>query len=311
MADEHDRPESGETSPEPSHFPGPSIWPFGFALGVAVALVGLIVSWPAAAVGVAIAVVFGILWIREATRELRAAPEPEPPRAEVATEDEDEDEADEHHYTRNVFLAGATLGLGAAIGAVVTLPVIGFAVIPAFVGQESDPVDLGPLDGYPEGQWMVTKFNLVPDEPEAVVARSAYIRNNGQMSDGQPSFTILSNRCVHLGCPVQPTGLTEENKEIETKAGKVQLASTAPSGFTCPCHGGAYDLEGNRVAGPPVRALDRYTYSIVDGNLMLGQLFSVGEVEGTGADAEMQTYKHQDPGTHVDGPEQYFYPYVP
>ena len=309
MADEHDLPESGENGPESSHFPGPSIWPFAFALGVAVALVGLIISWPVAAVGGIIALVFGILWIREATRDMRAEPEPEAPRAAVVVEEEDE--PDEHHYTRNVFLGAATLGIGAAIGAVVTLPVLGFAVAPAFVGQESDPVDVGPLDGYPEGQWMITKFNLVPDEAESVVARTAYIRNNGLMDDGQPSVTILSNRCVHLGCPVQPTGLTEDTEKIETEAGTIERAPSAPSGFACPCHGGAYDLEGNRVAGPPVRALDRYSYSIVDGNLVLGQLFSVSEVNGTGAEAEMTTYKHQDPGTHVDGPEQLFYPYVP
>ena len=31
-----------------------------------------------------------------------------------------------------------------------------------------------------------------------------------------------------------------------------------PAGFGCPCHGGAYDTEGNRTAGPPVRSLDRF-----------------------------------------------------
>ena len=32
------------------------------------------------------------------------------------------------------------------------------------------------------------------------------------MKDGEPSFTILYSRCVHLGCPVQPNGpIDEEN----------------------------------------------------------------------------------------------------
>ena len=52
------------------------------------------------------------------------------------------------------------------------------------------------------------------------------------------------------------------------------------SGFQCPCHGGAYDAEGNRVAGPPVRALDRYEFMIKNGNLVLGKRYSVGKVEG-------------------------------
>jgi menaquinol-cytochrome c reductase iron-sulfur subunit len=294
--------DDGERRDE-SSFPGPSIWPFGFALGVAVALVGLIVSWPAAAVGAAVALVCGFFWIREATRGAAEAPAPAA-AAETA-------EATAESYPRSVFLEGATIGLGAAIGVVVTLPIIGFAVAPAFTGQESEHVDVGPLDTYPEGEWRITKFDSIPGAPADVVRRTAYIRNNGQTSEGQPSFTILSNRCVHLGCPVQPTGLTDEPVEVETEDGTIDVAPAAPSGWACPCHGGAYDLEGNRVAGPPVRALDRYEYSIVEGQLVLGQLYAVGEVEGTGADAVMVAYKHQDPGTHVDGPEQLFYPYVP
>ena len=35
-----------------------------------------------------------------------------------------------------------------------------------------------------------------------VAGRTAYVRYNGEL-EGEPSFTILSNRCVHLGCPVQ------------------------------------------------------------------------------------------------------------
>ena len=90
------------------------------------------------------------------------------------------------------------------------------------------------------------------------------------------------------------------------------LTPTQPSGYGCPCHGGAYDVEGNRVAGPPVRALDRYEFSIIDGNLWLGQPYSVAEVEGTGRRrGDRQVPALADPGVHVDGPEQYLYPIVP
>ena len=170
------------------------------------------------------------------------------------------DEPDEDYtegpavYTRSVFLEASTLGIGALIGGIVTLPVWA-AVLPAFVDQEYEPVDVGPVENFPEGQWVVTKFVSRQDQPEDVSRRTAYIRNNGEQ-DGQPSFTIISNRCVHLGCPVQPTGLTEDPREVETEAGIVEVAATNPSGFACPCHGGAAcDTEGNRVAGPPVRSL--------------------------------------------------------
>ena len=60
--------------------------------------------------------------------------------------------------------------------------------------------------------------------------------------------------------------------------------------------------------GPPVRSLDRYAFSIRDGNLWLGKHFSVGTVEGTGADAKISRYRQAYPGVHVDGIERWLYP---
>ena len=138
------------------------------------------------------------------------------------------------------------------------------------------------------------------------------MRNNGFLND-VPSFTIISNRCAHLGCPTQPGGptQTEDATEVDTDSGLVKLIPSQPSGFLCPCHGGAYDIEGNRTAGPPVRGLDRYLYSIVNGNLVLGQRYSVGKVDGTGAEARIVGYTRYDPGQHVDGPTDWLYPISP
>ena len=33
-------------------------------------------------------------------------------------------------------------------------------------------------------------------------------------------------------------------------------------GFQCPCHGGAYNKDGQRIAGPPIRPLDRFQWEI-------------------------------------------------
>ncbi len=311
MADELDRPgETPEHEDPEAHLPAPTIWPFAFAGAVALILLGLIISPWATALGIVLAVVFGFLWIRQVTREVRAEPEPvEQPVATLAEPAEEEGEEGPARFERSKFLEGATIGMGAAIGAIVTLPVLGFAVAPAFVGQEFPDVDLGPLDNYPEGQWQIATFtsNL---EDGAVSRRTAFVRYNG-LTDNVPSFSVLSNRCVHLGCPTQPQGPPGEPTEIETTMGPVELTPTQPSGYGCPCHGGAYDVEGNRTAGPPVRALDRYEFSIIEGSLWLGQPYSVAEVEGEGADAVIVKYDPADPGVHVDGPEQVFYPYVP
>ena len=310
MADEHERPgeQPAPHDAEPEH-PSPSIWPFAFAGGLALVLVGLIVSWQIAAIGAVIAVVFGILWIWDVTREVRRVPRPEPEPAPVSELAVPEEPVEAERYPRARFLEGATLGVGALIGGLVTLPALGFMVAPAFVGQEYDPVDLGPLENFPQGQFFIVKFFSKPDEGD-VGKRTAFVRNNGDVN-GSPSFTIISNRCVHLGCPTQPQGPPGDEREVKTSMRPVRLTPTQVSGFSCPCHGGAYSKEGNRVAGPPVRALDRYQYSIRDGSLWLDTPYSVGEVKGEGAEAEIIAYRLADPGQHVDGPEQVFYPYVP
>jgi Rieske Fe-S protein len=202
----------------------------------------------------------------------------------------------------------STLGIGALIGGIVTVPALGFMIAPAFVDQEYDEVDLGPLANFPQSEWVTATFQSNPNERGSVSKRTAFIRNNG-VADGVPSLTIISNRCVHMGCPTQPGGLLQKPNEVQTDSGRVTLRVTQGlSGFTCPCHGGAYDNEGNRTAGPPVRALDRYQFSIRNGNLILGKPYAVGSVKGEGSEAQIKSYGVQDPGQHVDGPEQVFYP---
>jgi hypothetical protein len=99
--------------------------------------------------------------------------------------------------------------------------------------------------------------------------------------------------------------------KAHTLTGPVESQSVIPAGYGCPCHGGQYDTEGNRVAGPPVRALDRYGFNVVNNRLILLGPYSVAKVVGTGAQAQIYKYKEAGPGEHVDGPEQWFYPLQP
>lgn len=55
--------------------------------------------------------------------------------------------------------------------------------------------------------------------------------------DGDKTVHALSGTCTHLGCQVR--------WDAETTR------------FRCPCHGGAFDAQGNVVEGPPPRPLDR------------------------------------------------------
>jgi quinol---cytochrome c reductase iron-sulfur subunit, bacillus type len=286
------------------HVPTPSLWPIGFAIGVACVLVGLVVSVPALIVGALIALVFGFLWVRDlfATHPVTSATEgmDEPRVATVADTGASVDRA--------TFLSLATIGVNGLIGVGLTLPVLGFAVLPSFMGEgvETYEIDLGPISNFPEGEYVIATFLESPEQGE-VSRRTAFIRNNGRTEDGTPSFTALYSRCVHLGCPVQPNGPIDEDAKKEVNG--VELRPVLAASFGCPCHGGLYDSEGNRNAGPPVRSLDRFEFSIRDGNLILGRIFSVGTVEGTGAKARISKYYKAYPGVHVDGVERILYPF--
>jgi Rieske Fe-S protein len=304
---------------EQPHAPPPTLWPVGFAVGIAILLTGLVVGWAIVVLGAALALVFGFLCVRDLRTE--GAPVPPPgedvetrpgaapavtgagPALPLATEEEVE------RFPRSKFLEGATLGLGGVIGGLVTVPALGFAVLPAFLPAETPEVDVGPLEAFPQGEWRITTFLTHPEQGE-VSRRTAYIRYNG-LRDEQPSFTILSSSCVHLGCPVQPLGPIDEggaeDDEIEDVA--IRRTPTTPAGgFGCPCHGAAYDTEGNRTAGPPVRALDRYRYAVRGGHLLLRETYSVGEVRDEGAQATIIRYRRAHPGVHVDGISRILYP---
>jgi menaquinol-cytochrome c reductase iron-sulfur subunit len=295
---------------EHPHVPGPSLWPVGFAVGIVVLLVGLIVSWWVVGIGALIALVFAFLWVRDLTAgtELAAAPEVEPEGAQPGAAPPTPPVDSEERYPRSKFLEASTLGLGALLGGIITLPALGFMVGPAFLKQGSKDHNLGPISNFPEGKFIVTTFVSNPTQG-FVSRRTAFVRYNGQLG-GLPSFTIISNHCAHLGCPVQPNGPLDPGHTQHF--GDVTLIPTISiAGFGCPCHGGQYDTEGNRTAGPPVRALDRYSFSIRYGHLYIGTPFSVAKVDGAGATAIIHKTTFSFPGEHVDGPESWLYPIQP
>jgi Rieske Fe-S protein len=298
------------------HVPGPSLWPVGFAVGIVVLMVGIVVSWWIAGLGAIVALAFAFLWVRDLTVGTPLTHMPEVPPESPTGADLPASEGDpamllspsDERYPRAKFLELSTLGLGGVIGGIVTAPALGFMIAPSFLKQGTKDHDIGPLTDYPEGKYVVATYMSDPKQGE-VSRRTAYVRYNGQLN-GQPSFTVISNHCAHLGCPVQPNGPLEESQKKQI--GDVTLIPTISiAGFGCPCHGGQYDTEGNRTSGPPVRALDRYSFSIRNGNLFIGKPFAVAKVEGTGAKAMIHEQTFAYPGEHVDGPESWLYPIQP
>jgi Rieske Fe-S protein len=188
--------------------------------------------------------------------------------------------------TRAKFLSGATIGLGAVIGAAVGIPVLGFVLGPSFAGEPWYWVNLGPADSptWEDGTFVPVVYTRAPDGGN-LARRVAFVRRNAAGGDDQEQFTVISNVCMHLGCPVVGTNV----------------------GFGCPCHGGQYDTEGRRTAGPPVRPLNRYEYQVQDGDLYIGRAFATKEENGQ----VVVTDTWKDPGQPTSGLLSYLYPPPP
>jgi Rieske Fe-S protein len=215
-------------------------------------------------------------------------------------------------YTRSGVLGRATLGLGALVGLGVALPAAGASFLASFRGRREQPIDLGPVSAFPEGRFVLAAFLSDPEAGE-ISRRVAYVRNNGLLR-GRPSFTIMSSRCTHVGCPTQPNGpvFAQRQRLERTATGQVGLVPALPAaGFGCPCHGSQFDTEGNRTAGPAPRALDRYRFSVRRGRLWLGDLYSVSRVDGAGAEARIHSVGRLGAGEPASGPESLLYPVDP
>jgi menaquinol-cytochrome c reductase iron-sulfur subunit len=181
---------------------------------------------------------------------------------------------------RGRFLSGVTVGLGGLMSAVIAAPALGYVLAPSFETEQNYNVDLGPTSLYPVDKanpFHVVTFTRSPKGDPDIERRVAFVRN-----DGDDKFTAISNTCMHLGCPVQANA----------------------TGFACPCHGGQYDSQGRRIAGPPVRPLNRYETSVTDkGHLVLGQLYAMDE--------SLKRHQLKGPGQPVDGILSYLYPDAP
>jgi len=283
---------------------GATFLPVSFAIGVVVLLVGLVVNLQVIApLGAAIALVAGLAWALGSGSKRR----PTTPRPSASAEG-----TGAERFPRNRMLERATLGIGGLVALGAVLPAVGAAVLPTILNQRRRAVDLGPVDDFPQGQYVVATFISDPAMGE-ISRRTAYVRNNGFLGKS-PSFTIMSSRCTHVGCPTQPNGpvFGQQRRALKTANGEVGLIPTDPAaGFGCPCHGSQFDTEGNRTAGPAPRALDRYQFSIRRGHLWLGDIYSVSRVQGAGANARIHSFKRLGDGEPATGPESLLYPSDP
>lgn len=186
--------------------------------------------------------------------------------------------------TRRRLMSGTAQAAGAIAVAAFTLPALGFAVAPAFRRAAAEWQDVGPLTRFSEADYVPVVITIANGIGEAG-SSVAYVRRHnvavdGPVKDRYDEVVAISNRCVHVGCPVRYVA--------------------AAQSFVCPCHGGVYNFQGIRVGGPPPRPLDRFYTLIRDDRVFLGPRFSVNN--------ELRRFSPRDPGEPLDGIGQFLYP---
>ena len=177
-------------------------------------------------------------------------------------------------------------GVGGVAAAAFTLPALGFAIAPIFKRQPVTWQAIGTPADFTKSDYVTTVITITPGIGEAGNT-IAYVRARNPGIDLEPEdefnhWVALSDRCMHLGCPVR----------------YVQAAQR----FICPCHGGVYDFRGMVAGGPPVRPLDRFfTRLNTDTNLVeIGPRYSVND--------ELQRFAPRFPGEPINGIGQFLYP---
>jgi menaquinol-cytochrome c reductase iron-sulfur subunit len=184
-------------------------------------------------------------------------------------------------------MTGTAHTAGAIAAASFTLPTLGFAIGPIFKSTPHHWETVGTVGQFPENNYIPVIITLVPNIGEAGKS-TAYVRKKNpvldtDVYDRDTPYIAISDRCVHLGCPVRWVDAAER--------------------FICPCHGGVYDLLGRPVSGPPPRPLDRFYTRVVGEDVQLGARFSVN--------SQLRRFSPRDPGEPLDGIGQYLYPSRP
>jgi Rieske Fe-S protein len=142
---------------------------------------------------------------------------------------------------RRKFLAGVVSGTSLVAASAVVGPVVLSSLSP--LKEASSTEDwrvLGPITQFPPEQ--VTRAEIPQAAGEQITRLSVYVWRRSP-----EEIVVYSRSCTDLGCPIKwdPGSLW----------------------FYCPCHGGIFDQDGQRRAGPPKRPLWRYANRVRDGVL--------------------------------------------
>ena len=147
---------------------------------------------------------------------------------------------------RRRFLVRCLPGLHAGIASTLGY-ILGSAILsPSFRGQSPSWLRAASLDEVPDDEPLAVTLRLVrQDGVVQVVDRPAvYLIKSGSIG-----VRAMQATCTHLGCR---TSYERKTKRI-----------------LCPCHGGAYNTQGEVIAGPPPASLHTLSVRVENGQVLV------------------------------------------
>ena len=156
------------------------------------------------------------------------------------------DNSEDKQLGRRNFMKMAIAGIGGLIGAAFGLPAIPYIMGPALQKESDNWIQLGSISK--------VELDIPTLFKKTIETQTGWINTEEEISvyiltsNGQ-DYVVMSNVCTHLGCRVR--WIPEKD------------------GFFCPCHNGVFSKDGNVVAGPPPRPLDRFESKVEDGVIFI------------------------------------------
>ena len=139
--------------------------------------------------------------------------------------------------SRRRFARKAVAAASALFGALLSIPAVATLIDPILRGRAAAWRDAGPAAALNAGKPQRVTFEVAAGWEQAKTV--LYLVKQDE------EILALSARCTHAGCRVKP------------KDGE----------FACPCHGGAFALDGTPLRGPVERPLERHAVRVTDGRI--------------------------------------------
>ena len=156
-----------------------------------------------------------------------------------------------------VFFVVAIYGLWGAISVALGLPALVYLLLPPKAKKGDEWIEVADL------------ARIAPNSPVELTFRRTRIDGWKVISEKSTAWvvktadnhvTAFGPQCTHLGCAYH---FDEAKKQ-----------------FLCPCHNSVFAIDGNVVAGPAPRPLDRFEAKVQNNKLLLGEIRESKETTG-------------------------------